>query len=233
MRSRRAASSIASGMPSSRRHRSTSLGSVPGVTANPGTAAARSASRLTASPPPSPSATPSGPILKTTSPGRSSGWRPVTSSTGSAAPCTIVSARAAQASTTCSQVSRMSSARLPRSVAASQPGDGPPLAPGSIRSPSADATARSIPSASRSADRSARNTPSGNVRATSPATLTASRVLPAPPGPVSVTSLDRASASLIAVASCARPKKRVRWPGGQSSPVRHQSCSTLSPRQRQ
>ena len=198
-------------MPSSRRQSRASRGSVSAVTSKPGTAAAaRSANRLTASPPSAPTA--SGGMRMTTSPGRSSGWRLVTISTGPP-PCKIAWARAAQASMTCSQVSRMSSRRWPRSRSASQSGGGrscwsfsrcPPCCP--PRRPSAAPTRPATPAASRAADRSARSTPSGNSCVSSLATLTASLVFPTPPGPVNVTSRSLASADWMAAASCDRPK---------------------------
>ena len=109
-RSRTAASSIASGMPSSRWHSRTTSARFCGVTVNPGTtAAARWANSSAAS-----ASAGSGGSGKACSPGASSGCLLVASRVTPGAARSTVSAKAAQASTRCSQVSRISSSRRPR-----------------------------------------------------------------------------------------------------------------------
>ena len=187
-RSRSAASSIASGMPSSRRHRPHELGQGGGGDLEAGDRrrgpvgeqADRLAARRRRRPP-------SGGMRKTTSPGRSSGWRPVTSSTGLARRRAGSRRRAsAHASTTCShgvKDQQQPPAAQP-ARRASRPTAGPvnPACPGSPTAAERGTRARTTPP--RPAPRTGRRgTPRRETRrASSPATLTASRVLPTPPG---------------------------------------------------
>ena len=81
--------------------------------------------------------------------------------------------------------------------------------PGSGRSPSASATASGTSSGSVTAARSANQAPSGYSSATAAAISTASRVLPAPPGPTTLTSRRPPTRSASSARSAARPTKGV------------------------
>ncbi len=67
----------------------------------------------------------------------------------------------------------------------------------------------------RAASRATKNTPSGKASERDSATATASRVFPDPPGPVSVTSRQRSSASIrcSSASSPSRPTIAVAWGG--------------------
>ena len=121
-RTRTAASSIASGMPSSRRQSRMACGRSAGVSVNPLTAAAaRCANSSTASPASasvmavSVPGTHNGPSLSTSSPGTCSGCLLVARILTALVSRSTVAANSAQAAARCSQVSRTSSSCLPLS----------------------------------------------------------------------------------------------------------------------
>lgn len=113
-------------------------------------------------------------------------------------------ARRAQASTRYSQWSRISSARWRRSAAESveRRGPGPESATSSVA-----ATAGATAAGSVVAARSTSQTPSGKAPVAWRATSTASRVLPQPPGPTSVTRRDARTRSATSPTSACRPTK--------------------------
>ena len=84
--------------------------------------------------------------------------------------------------------------------------------------PSAAATAAGTCAGSRTAASSASQTPSAKRPATCFATSPASRVFPAPPGPVSVTSRYSASWAAISAVAWARPTKLVSEAGKPCMP---------------
>src|SRR5690606_19840149 len=162
----------------------------------------------------------SGPTATTRSPGTASRSRLVASTVTVGHAASSRSTKPAAASTTCSQLSRTSRQR-PRAsrpaIAASSGCWGPSA------TPSAAATACGTES-SRAGTRSTNAPPNGNAAAST--TTTASRVLPTPPGPVSVTSRCSASAASTSSRSAARPTNDVRAtgrpttpPGGGASPA--------------
>ena len=120
--------------------------------------------------------------------------------------------RPAAASSTCSQLSTISSASLVRSCAAIVSASG---RPGSSRTPSAEAAAAATRSGRATGASSTSHTPPGyRPDACCPA-LRASRVLPDPPGPVSVSRRDSPSSSSIVASSDSRPMNDVVSAGSQ------------------
>jgi hypothetical protein len=118
----------------------------------------------------------------------------------------ISSTRSATSSIRCSQLSRTSSKSLPaKAVAASSVSR--------IASPAASATVETTSDGSLSGANAAKNTPSGNSSTNSAAAASASRVLPAPPMPVKVTSRFAASSVASCVSSSSRPINSVRCTG--------------------
>ncbi|MCF6427235.1 hypothetical protein L2C96_33725 [Amycolatopsis tucumanensis] len=221
-RNRTAASSIASGSPSRRRHSATTAARFSGVTAKSGsTARARSTSSWTAgtwSRAPVPAAslssgTASGASRCTRSPPMPSGSRLVARTRRPGSASSSRSTSRAVASRTCSQLSRTSSVLVPerwsttRSTASRLDWSGTPIAVATV-----GATWVSCVTLASSTTR----TPPG--RLVRSAAVIAVRVLPTPPGPVTVTSRwARSSAS-----SCAkvwrRPTKLVSATAGCRSP---------------
>jgi len=110
----------------------------------------------------------------------------------------------------CSQLSKTKSVflglRCSRSISVSE-------RPGASRTSSAEATACGTRSGSESEANSTSHSPSSNPSTRSLATSSASRVLPQPPGPVSVSKRVAASSFLTSVISCSRPTKLVSWSG--------------------
>ena len=95
---------------------------------------------------------------------------------------------AAQASTTCSQLSTTSStSRSARKSISSPDGSPEPVPMARRENPTAEANAPGTTAASPTGARSTKNTPSGNRSSWSDAASIASLVLPQPPTPVSVT----------------------------------------------
>ena len=209
-RSRAAASSMASGIPSSRRQirPATSVVCSSGASGTP-CAAARSASSRTASLARIAAASPlpgrpSDGTRYTYSPPMPSGSRLVASSARPGQPRSSASATLAHAPMTCSQLSSSTSRLRPLAASTSVSSTG---RPGSCRTPSTSATVTATRSGSRSGARSANHTPSPPPSSSPAATCSPSRVLPAPPAPVSVTSRDPATRWRTAASSASRPMK--------------------------
>ena len=231
--SRTAASSSASGMPSSRRHRSRTAAAFSASTVKPGTtAAARSVSSPTASElrsrrteTSSPSAgSDIGGTTILTSPATPSDCRLVASSRSWGHALTRVTARTARASSRCSQLSRTSSSRLPATYSVSEDSDKP-----AERSctPSALKTAWVTSSGSWIGASWTSQAPSGNPRDISVAARSASRVLPTPPLPVRVSNRVVVSRCLTSRSSGRRPTKLVRS-AGRLDPLRSRTPSPIS-----
>src|SRR5215469_3361682 len=236
--SRAAASSMASGMPSSRRQILATAAAFASVTANPGTTcAARSANKLTAGNRAS-SATlsgrpacgaGSGGTASTVSPSMVSASRLVASTRSPPAARSSWSASSAAASTRCSQLSSTSSSCRPARYSASAVAG---AYPARSCSPSVPATAWATSAWSRSWSSWTSHTPSRNARASPAAARSASRVLPTPPAPVSVTSRESASSRLTSASSPRRPTKLVtsagRFPGARVTHVMTPACASHS-----
>jgi DNA-binding NarL/FixJ family response regulator len=112
----------------------------------------------------------------------------------------------ATASITCSQLSSTSSSCWRAKTAVSESATG---TPGRSGMPSSAATADGTRSGSLTAASSATHTPSANRAAVLRATSPASRVLPTPPGPVTVTSRRSASKPETSSTAVTRPTKLV------------------------
>jgi hypothetical protein len=194
-----AASSIASGMPSSRAH---AVRTAACAAADSAGWTARAANRATASSPDS------GGTRHTVSPATPSGSRLVASMVTPGQARTSSTATSATAPSTCSQLSRQSSNRRSPICRASE---APAPLPRSVASttPSAAATSSGTTIGSPVAARSTQWTPSGQPARCRVATSTASRVLPQPPGPARVTSLAALSAPARDSSSDSRPTKLV------------------------
>ena len=184
-RRRTAASSMASGMPSSRRHSSRASSRECPAAWRPPAAAARSSNRRSASQ--SAPSRDSGGTTRTCSPGRFSGVRLVARTRSRGHPASSRSTARAQGSARCSQLSRSSSSRWSR-IRRMGAARGSP-APWSLTS-RASATVAPISDGSPTGARSTSRTPSGKPPAVA-AACRASRVLPTPPAPASVTRRDR------------------------------------------
>jgi hypothetical protein len=201
---RAAASSTASAIPSSRRATAATAAAFSAVTWKPGlTAAARSANSRTASTPR---------IVSRSAPaaGTARGGTGTSRSPSIPRPSRLVAkiasrshdrastaASAAAPASRCSQLSSTSSSCLPRksSTSASRV-----LWPGRAVTENTAATASSTPAGSRTGASSHSHAPSPNRGATRAAACSASRVLPTPPGPVSVTTRAWPSAAQVAPA---------------------------------
>ena len=218
-RSRTAASSMASGTPSRRRH-SSAIAAVESASRAKSGAAARARSMngriasLVTSAPGSASApaagTDSGGTDRTTSPSMPSGWRLVARILSSGHARSSASARTAQASSRCSQLSSTSRASCDRRrstiIATGQ-------RPESSR--------RSSEAATDCATSAGRATPASSTRkatsvesavASAVMALAARRLLPTPPGPVRVSRRPVARALRIRSSSRRRPTKLVSSP---------------------
>ncbi len=211
-RVRAAASSRASGIPSSRRQRSISASRSAESTVRPAsrTRSSRSTTEAHTGPArgsPGPG-TGSGASSKTDSPGRWSGSRDVARIRSSGAAVRTPATKAAASESTCSQLSITSRVRPTRTRPTAAAGSAPP---GSI--PSLDATCsptcRSPPASSRLTN----HTPSGYLSRESAATCSAVRVLPMPPGPQIVTTRREASRRGISASSRSLPTKLPTVPG--------------------
>src|SRR5215831_6192226 len=196
---RAAASSMASAMPSSARHRAATRTGSGGV-GSPVAAATRAANRSTASPPPPMTDNPG--TTYNRSYGSRSLVRLVVRTVTSGHPVMIRSAQARTPSRTCSQLSMTSSASLAASEATSARSTEMVRCSGT---PTVSATAAVTIAGSVTWIRSTNHTPSRRAGATSAATLIASRVLPMPPGPVAVTRRCSARAAVSAARSPVRP----------------------------
>ena len=199
---------MASGMPSSREHTSAIAAELPAVSANAGLAArARVTNRrpasdaATARTEPS-SGSSSGGTGKTNSPGTSRrSLLVVRMRTRRQCPASMTTTRAAD-SRTCSQLSSTISSSRPASARTTP-------AIGSVAScsgtPSASATDAGTSAGSVREASSTSRAPSSKLPPASVATRSASRVLPQPPGPVSVTTRPPRSRSRTAAISGPRP----------------------------
>jgi hypothetical protein len=166
------------------------------------TAPARSTNSATAS------STASGGTRHTVSPGTPKGSRLVVSTATSGQDRSSSATTSAAPSRTCSQLSRQSSARRSRSSVATER-----AAPtrGSTGTPSVAATSSATSSGPVTASSSTHQTPSGHSAVA--ATCAASRVLPLPPGPASVTSRGPASNCRTWRTSVSRPTNPVSCTG--------------------
>ena len=219
---RAAASSIASGTPSTRRQISAMAASADGSVASRSGRAARARSRKSATDgdprSSSPAGTSSGATAISRSPRRWSVERLVTRAhmPGHAA---SNSPRVGAASRRCSNVSSTSSTRRSRTCRTSSSRAGP-----CARSASTDRIRIGTRSAgSRSAASETNRTPPENREWARALASSASRVFPMPPGPVSVRSWSAGSASVARICSSSRsrPINAVcgtgRWPSGVAS----------------
>ncbi len=203
---------MASGIPSSRATSRPTVAAVVSSSPNPGcTHRARSANSVTASQSraaarSSGSGSASGPSRYRTSPAIRSGSRLVASTRTSSAPSSSLPHSSAAAPITCSQLSSTSSScRRARARASASAG----ATGGRSRIPSAAATTAATCAGSRTAASSASHTPSANRPAACRATSPASRVFPAPPGPVTVTRRCWPSWPATSSTVWARPTKLV------------------------
>ena len=210
-RQRAAASSIASGIPSSCWQMSTTASICTALKRRSGRARrARSRNRRIASNPSSAATSTASSRAGTerdgtrhvTSPDRPSGSRLVASTTRLGHDRRSDSIAAAASATRCSQLSNTTSAGAPdsRSRAISMAGREP-----SSFAPIAASSVDPIARGSRNGARSTHHTPPGKRSSTSAPTRAASLVLPTPPEPVSVTSRSRPSSSASAASSATRP----------------------------
>ena len=210
-----AASSIASGRPSSRRHRSTTAIRLEAVSSNrPDAAAARSVKSSTDSlrrsrsrvSSPCARGSSSGGIGMTCSPVMDSGSRLVATTRTPGAASRMSATSSAAASSRCSQLStRSSSFRSRRWERRRVRGS---VAAWSRRSKAAR-TALSTRAGSRTSASSTSQAPSGKARARSVPLRIARRVLPTPPGPTRVTRRTVASFFRSSASSRRRPTKLV------------------------
>jgi hypothetical protein len=139
-----------------------------------------------------------------------SGSRLVASSPRFGQPRSSASASLAHAPIRCSQLSSGTSRLRPPTASTTMRSTG---RPGSSRTPSTFATVTATRSGSRSGARSANHTPSPVPSASPAATCSPSRVLPAPPAQVSVTSRDPATRARTSASSASRPIKLDTWAG--------------------
>ena len=210
-RIRAAASSMASGRPSSRRQISATAAALPLVSAKPGrTARARSVNSATAG---QDSSSSSGMVVGSAGSGSGgtgysrSARRPSTvrlvTSISSCGQRVSSSPRSGAAWTTCSRLSRISShAPSPNVAASASTGDPVPARSAPAARPIAAST-----SPGSVTDSSGTNTvPAPNRSRSRSPTATASRVLPTPPGPVSVTSRTPGRSTSPATSSMARSR---------------------------
>ena len=241
---RAAASSMASGMPSSRRQTWAMAPASASVTVKAGLALlARSTNNCTLSMPLSDSALAGGPAGGTASGGTCQRISPRMAS-GSRLVARMVSGgcasssptRPATASRTCSQLSMTSSVGSLGSAAATWSWI---ATTGCSDAPSACSTASGTCSGALTGPRSAQNVPPANLSRDADATSRASRVLPTPPGPVSVTSRSAASSWVTASASACRPNSGVidagstargrTLPPAAGGPALSAGCTTAMP----
>ncbi len=212
---------MASGSPSRLRQRRATAARLASVSRKPGTtAAARSAKRASAGwrsasdRSPSGSGTGSGRSSRRCSPVRPRRCRLVARIRAFGVPCNRAAVSSAQAVSRCSQLSITRSRRRSPTRSASASSGGRPTRSGG---PSAAAAASGTRAGSSSPARSTKRMPSGNVRWTRSARRRASRVLPTPPGPVSVTSRDPANSWRPPSSSARRPTKPAGSAEGRSS----------------
>src|SRR6266545_4048436 len=223
-RTREAASSRGSGMPSSRRQSTATAPASSDPSVNPVAAAVARATKswtaLDCS---------SGGTTKTASPVSPSGSRLVARMRSSGAVRSSAAASSATGSTTCSQLSSTSSRRSLRSAPASRsirpigpfprgPGGASSRMPRTVMTASAGEPVTSSLPGRPSPASSTSHTPSGNLSTSCAAVSTASRVLPTPPGPVSVTSRPEPSNRRTSLTASARPTRSVSGTGRVGRP---------------
>ncbi len=218
-RTRAAASSIASGMPSRRRQTCATAGALPASRRKDGsTAAARSTKRRTESHAAissresarRASGTASGATGNCASPATCSGSRLEARMVKPGADCSSCLASSAQACTRCSQLSRIRSMRRPRAYLTNASITGRPA---SSFTPSTEATACGTRAASARGASSTSHTPSGKSASTSRPTCSARRVLPVPPTLVRVVRREAPSVAARFAISRSRPMKLLRGAG--------------------
>ncbi len=205
---------MASGSPSRRRQRRATACWFASATVKPGTtAAARSANSRSAGKDSTADGVSSsgagagrGGTSKSCSPASPSRCRLVARIRTPSVAASTVPARTAQLRSRCSQLSSTMSRRRSRRWSTRISSGGRTV---SLRTPSASFTACGTNASSLSAASCTSHTPSGKARATCPATCPARRVLPTPPGPVSVSSLPADNNRLTPAASSRRPTKLV------------------------
>ena len=226
---RAAASSIARGRPSRRRHRSTtSPVASPSMRKRLSASRARAANSWTASDWAAVSdaaswgGRPSGETSKRCSPVTRSGVRLVTRIVVRGAACSR-SVTTGHASTTCSKLSSTSSIRRPCTTPATSARRS---WCGAARTSRASAIALSTRSGPATASSATQQAPSGNVGATAAATARASRVLPIPPVPVSV--ISRAPSVRSAARSASSSARPTNVEGGAGSPSARASRTEAS-----
>ena len=165
---------------------------------------------------------------------RCSTTRLVTSSV-SRVVCASSSASSDAAATTCSRLSTISNACRSRSAACTTAMSGcPPCSP----TPSVEPMAGTTSDGSVIGARSTNQTPSGNAGPSAVPASSARRVLPLPPGPVSVSRLtsSRSSSAVTAASSRSRPTsasrrsgrlpRATRWRLSGSSGCRSRACGS-------
>ena len=189
----------------------------------------------TASGPASRDGTSSVGTVHTTSPARPSGSRLVASTRKPGAAASSRSVRSATSATTCSQLSSTSN-REPMTAASRSTtvSAGPAISRTSIAACRASSSELLTDRASGvTAASSTKTTPSEKRSATSAAAARANRVLPTPPGPVSVTSREDARHESTSAKASSRPMSSVSWAGRferrlGSSCVRIDCCNATS-----
>ena len=211
---------MASGSPSRRRHSSPTADSAASVGSHGAPAdSARWRKSCTAGAictSTSPLGRPSPPRTSSRSPSRPSGSRLVaTTRNGSAPPSNRLTNRATP-SRTCSQLSRTRRAGRPAKPTAAASGEATPSWPLTSCTPAPVGRAES----------SAVTTPPGNRSARERATSVTSRVLPLPPGPVTVTNGASETSSTSWSCSASRPRNVDR---GATTPAWHRSGRRRGP----
>ena len=217
-RSRAAASSSASGNRSSRAH---SLSTTGDGSTSTSAAAARSRSNATASP------ADSGGTANTRSADSCNRSRLVASTTSSSHAASSLATTSARSGSRCSALSSRTSIRRPWSRASSvrsRP------APSSSRTPSASASAPRTCSPRLTGASPAHHSPPGNTSGNPAAAASASRVLPIPPAPVSVTRRAAARTSRTAATSSWRPTNGVSCTGNLFATMVSEPCAASTPR---
>ncbi len=209
-RTRAAASSIASAMPSRRMQIAATTGAVSLVTTKFGRArTARSMNKRTASKVFNDAAAASsrcgrlsGGTRQTYSPATPSGSRLVVTIRTSGAAASAASTSAVTSGSTCSQLSSTNSSSRSRRWFVSRSFEGRPRV---SRTPNAVRRVATTRSGFTTAARSTHHAPAAKRSATSAATCAASRVLPQPPGPVSVSRRSVLNRPWSATSSSSRP----------------------------
>ena len=146
---------------------------------------------------------PRGGRATTSSAARPSGSRLVHNTTTSTSAASIASTAETTPSSTCSQLSNTSRTRRPASERVEHAPSTEP--PSSTLTPTASAMTGTTSAPGFSTLRSAHPAPSGNFELVAATNATATRVLPTPAGPVSVTRRPAASSAVISPTTAPRP----------------------------